>query len=381
MLTVVVSGPVSDEARRDLAASGATVQFVMASVSDVQRSIDRAYDALSGIDQMVAGVNFNNAAIATPGSNVSDDQAPIVQAVQRILTQAVRERASDVHIEPQDDCLRVRFRVDGALHDAGRLPAGIAQPLVSRLKILADMNIVERRRAQDGQFAVTVDGRQLDVRVATTATIWGEKAVLRLLDKSRSLLQLPRLGMTADTRAEFSTLVRVPVRHGDLRRSHRKRQDDHALRGAEPDQRPERNVTTIEDPVEYVFPSINQMQINEQADITFEGGLKAILRQDPDIILVGEMRDVETARIAVQSALTGHFVLSLSTRPTPRPRCTDSSTWGSSRSWSRRRSSAFSRNASCAESATGAGNPTSRPQTTRVLRGVGRQAQDDFRTA
>jgi type IV pilus assembly protein PilB len=172
------------------------------------------------------------------------------------------------------------------------------------------MNIVERRRSQDGQFEAHVDGRSLDVRVATTATIWGEKAVLRLLDKSRSLLQLPRLGMPPETRAEFSQLIRSPfgmvICAGPTGSG--KTTTLYAALSEIIDA--ERNIMTIEDPVEYVFPSINQIQINEQADITFAGGLKAILRQDPDIILVGEMRDVETARIAVQSALTGHFVLS-----------------------------------------------------------------------
>jgi len=181
---------------------------------------------------------------------------------------------------------------------------------VSRIKILADMNIVERRRSQDGQFEATVDNRTLDVRVATTATIWGEKAVLRLLDKSRSLLQLPRLGMPAETRARFSQLIRSPFGMVICAGPTGSGKTTTLYAALSEINNAERNIMTVEDPVEYVFPSINQIQINEQADITFSGGLKAILRQDPDIILVGEIRDVETARIAVQSALTGHLVLS-----------------------------------------------------------------------
>jgi type IV pilus assembly protein PilB len=175
---------------------------------------------------------------------------------------------------------------------------------------MAEMNIVERRRSQDGQLEITVDGRGLDVRVATMATIWGEKVVLRILDKKKSLLELGRLGMSRETEAEFSRLVRAPF--GMVLCAGPTGSGKTTTLYAVLNQiaTAERNVTTIEDPVEYVLPAINQIQINEQADITFAGGLKAILRQDPDVILVGEIRDVETARIAVQSALTGHLVLS-----------------------------------------------------------------------
>jgi type IV pilus assembly protein PilB len=186
----------------------------------------------------------------------------------------------------------------------------MAQALVSRLKIMADMNIVERRRAQDGQFEFTIEDRTLDVRVATVSTIWGEKAVLRILDRSRSVFALPELGMPTETAATFSQLVRSPfgmIICAGPTGSGKTTTLYAALNEINDSQL---NTMTIEDPVEYVFPDINQIQINEQADITFAGGLKAILRQDPDVILVGEMRDVETARIAVQSALTGHMVLS-----------------------------------------------------------------------
>ena len=207
--------------------------------------------------------------------------------------------------------MRIRFRVDGALaRRRAAARASTAQSLVSRIKILAEMNIVERRRAQDGQFEATVDGRPLDVRVATIATIWGEKAVLRLLDKSRSLLQLDRLGMPRETRTEFSLLIGSPYGMVICAGPTGSGKTTTLYAALSEINDSDRNIMTIEDPVEYVIPSINQIQINEQADITFSGGLKAILRQDPDIILVGEMRDIETARIAVQSALTGHLVLS-----------------------------------------------------------------------
>jgi type IV pilus assembly protein PilB len=209
-----------------------------------------------------------------------------------------------------DETVRVRYRIDGVLHDVLSLPAAMGTAAVSRLKVLAGMNIVERRRPQDGQIAMKIEGRDIDIRVASTGTIAGEKVVLRLLDKTKPQFRLSELGMPADTYAVFSDLVRSPfgmvicagpTGSGKTTSLYATMTE---LNG------PERNIMTIEDPVEYVFPAINQIQINEQAGITFASGLRSILRQDPDIILVGEMRDTETARIAVQSALTGHFVLS-----------------------------------------------------------------------
>jgi type IV pilus assembly protein PilB len=186
----------------------------------------------------------------------------------------------------------------------------IAPALVSRLKIMADMNIVERRRPQDGQITMVVDDREIDIRVSTVATIWGESCVLRVLDKSRSLFRMGDLGMPPDTHEVFTRLIRSPfgmVLCAGPTGSGKTTTLYAAL--SEIDD-PSRNIMTIEDPVEYTFPSINQIQTNEQAGISFANGLRSILRQDPDVILVGEIRDVETARIAVQSALTGHFVLS-----------------------------------------------------------------------
>jgi type IV pilus assembly protein PilB len=225
------------------------------------------------------------------------------------VTQALRDRASDIHLEPSDEQMRVRFRIDGALNDVVSLPMAMSAPLVSRIKILAGMNIVERRKAQDGQFATEIDGRHIDVRVSTMATVWGEKCVMRILDKSRSLYRLGDLGMPTDTHFEYSKMVRSPfgmVLCAGPTGSGKTTTLYATL--TEIDER-SRNIVTIEDPVEYVFPSINQIQTNDVAGITFADGLRAILRQDPDVILVGEIRDQDTARIAVQAALTGHFVM------------------------------------------------------------------------
>jgi type IV pilus assembly protein PilB len=230
--------------------------------------------------------------------------------VTSLVGQGLRDRASDIHIEPLNDILRIRYRIDGNLVEAQTLPLQLHSSLVSRLKIMAGMNIVERRRPQDGQFSTTVDGREVDVRVATVSTVFGEKLVMRLLDKRRSTIGLSELGMPKDTHEMYSQMVRSPfgmvicagpTGAGKTTTLYASLMEINDIG---------KNVTTIEDPVEYVFPGINQVQTNEQAGLTFATGLRALLRQDPDVILVGEIRDADTARIAVQSALTGHFVLS-----------------------------------------------------------------------
>jgi len=313
-VTIAVSDPTPELAKVLANACGRVVRLVIAPRSDVQRAIDTAYRALGNIREHVRAfeestdspIRLADAATQT----VNEADAPVVQVVNLLITQAMRDRASDFHIEPQGHQLRVRFRIDGALHDAVELPSTMAPALVSRLKIMAEMNIVERRRPQDGQITMTVDGREIDIRVSTVATIWGESCVLRVLDKSRSVFRMDDLGMPTDTHEVFTRLIRAPfgmVLCAGPTGSGKTTTLYAALTEIDD---PSRNIMTIEDPVEYVFPSINQIQTNEQAGISFANGLRSILRQDPDVILVGEIRDVETARIAVQSALTGHLVLS-----------------------------------------------------------------------
>ena len=313
-MEIAVADHIDDVTRGAIeAGTGCPVVIVLAPPSEIDRAIDQAYLALDGVEQHVRA--FEDFELSRPRAGaqtllVVDDHAPVVQVVTLLLTQAVRDRASDIHIEPQDGTVRVRFRVDGVLRDITTVPASMADALISRIKVMADMNIVERRRSQDGQIQTEVDDRPLDIRVATTATIWGEKAVLRLLDKTRSLRSLRQLGMTAETSAQFSELVTSPFGMVICAGPTGSGKTTTLYAALTEINSPERNITTIEDPVEYVLPSINQIQVNKQAGITFADGLKSILRQDPDVILVGEIRDVETARIAVQSALTGHFVLS-----------------------------------------------------------------------
>jgi type IV pilus assembly protein PilB len=314
VLNVAVAEP-SDELTSLLKrTSGRSVRLMIAPMSDIRWAIDSNYRALGNVGRLVQAFEAVEEArkrnVSGVEAEILGDNAPVVQVVDRILTQAIRDRASDVHIEPTDEDVRVRFRIDGALTEILKLPAAIGPVLVSRIKIMANMNIVERRRPQDGQLTITIDDKKVDVRVATVATIMGENCVMRILDKTRSVLRLDDLGMPSDTHDKYLKLVRAPfgmvLCAGPTGSG--KTTTLYSTLGEVSDSK--QNVMTIEDPVEYVFPSINQIQTNEQAGLNFETGLKSILRQDPDVILVGEIRDVETTRVAVQSALTGHFVIS-----------------------------------------------------------------------
>ena len=238
------------------------------------------------------------------------DEAPIVKYVNLLITQAIADGASDIHIEPGEHELRVRYRIDGVLHDVMRSPRGIQAGVISRLKIMSDIDIAERRVPQDGRLSVQANGQKIDLRVATLPTVWGEKVVMRVLDNSTARLALSDLGFEDRNYERFSTsftkpygmiLVTGPTGSG-------KSTTLYATLNIV--SRPEVNVITVEDPVEYRLPGINQVQVNPKAGLTFAAALRSILRSDPDIVLIGEIRDHETAQIAVEAALTGHLVLS-----------------------------------------------------------------------
>ena len=301
--------------RRQQVESATGQRFVWKASDDktVTSFIEQMYRSSSDVDQIVAkfSAEDDQRQVAETIAEVNlDDQAPVVQLVAKIVGQALRDRSSDIHIEPLDDRLRVRFRVDGHLIESFSLPLSAHNALISRLKIMSEMNIVEKRAPQDGQFSTKVDGKEIDVRVSSVATVFGEKIVMRILDKSKSMVSLGQLGMPAETYKTYSKLVHAPfgmvicagpTGAGKTTTLYATLLEINSTG---------KNVTTVEDPVEYVFPGINQVQTNAKAGLTFATGLKALLRQDPDTILVGEIRDVDTARIAIQSALTGHFVLS-----------------------------------------------------------------------
>src|SRR5207342_546581 len=237
------------------------------------------------------------------------EDAPIVKYVNLLITQAIQDRASDIHLEPTETDLRVRFRIDGVLHEVMRSPKAIQSGVISRLKIMADINIAERRIPQDGRLSVNAHGKKVDLRVATLPTVWGEKVVMRILDNSTARLDLTDLGFSEDNYERYSRsftkpygmiLVTGPTGSG-------KSTTLYATLNIV--SKPEVNVITVEDPVEYRLPGIAQVQTNPKAGLSFAAALRSILRSDPDIVLIGEIRDHETAQIAVEASLTGHLVL------------------------------------------------------------------------
>jgi type IV pilus assembly protein PilB len=239
------------------------------------------------------------------------EDAPVVKMANMILTQAIQEGASDIHLNPEENELRIRFRVDGVLRDSFHLPKNLQEAIISRIKILSNLDIAEHRVPQDGKLRLRVsDGREIDIRVSTLPSAYGENCVLRVLDKSAALMRLGNLGFEEDVLSLFEKLlsnsygiilVTGPTGSGKTTTLYAALNMLSTV---------ERNIITLEDPIEYKMPLIRQSQVNEKAGMTFAKGLRAILRQDPDVVLVGEIRDTETASIAVQAALTGHLVLS-----------------------------------------------------------------------
>lgn len=237
-------------------------------------------------------------------------EAPIIQLVNMLIVQGVKDRASDIHIEPNEKGLLIRLRVDGMLHDIRTLPNTIKSAVISRIKILSKMDIAERRLPQDGRFQVKFGTREVDLRVSTIPTVFGEKVVLRLLDKSKGLIKLGQLGFITDQLEEFKSIISKsygiilltgPTGSGKTTTLYAALNEVNSK---------DKNIITVEDPVEYKLARINQIQIKPKINLTFANTLRSILRQDPDIIMVGEIRDTETAQIAVQAALTGHLVFS-----------------------------------------------------------------------
>ncbi|MBI9077656.1 MAG: type II/IV secretion system protein [Desulfatibacillum sp.] len=238
------------------------------------------------------------------------DEAPVVRLVNSILSQAIREGASDVHIGPERTYSHVRFRIDGKLHEVPAPPKSLLLPVISRIKILANMDIATTRIPQDGRFTLKMENREINVRASTVPTIYGENMVLRLLDMSSGIYSLHELGMAKDDRSKIEAVIVKPygmvLSTGPTGSG--KSTSLYAILQAL--NKPDINIITVEDPVEYRLEKIKQIQLNRKAGMTFASGLRAILRQDPDVIMVGEIRDGETASISVQAALTGHRVLS-----------------------------------------------------------------------
>jgi type IV pilus assembly protein PilB len=310
-LLVAMADPANVFAIDDIRSlTGLEVKPLVATRADVIQAINRYHRADADMDDLTANIDVgdDNDDLASVKEVVED--APIVKFVNLLITQAIQDRASDIHIEPAERELRVRFRIDGVLHEVMRSPKSIQSGVISRLKIMADLNIAEKRLPQDGRLSVNANGKKIDLRVATLPTVWGEKVVMRVLDNSTAMLKLTDLGFSDGNYDRFSLsftkpygmiLVTGPTGSG-------KSTTLYATLNIV--STPEKNVITVEDPVEYRIPLINQVQVNVKAGLTFAAALRSILRSDPDIVLIGEIRDHETAQIAIEAALTGHLVLS-----------------------------------------------------------------------
>ncbi|MDQ1706563.1 MAG: type pilus assembly protein PilB [Frankiaceae bacterium] len=309
-LLVAMSDPANVFAIDDIRSlTGVDVKPAVATKSDVTAAINRYHRVDGDLDDLTMAFEGQEDEDLSNIKEVVED-APIVKFVNLLITQAIQDRASDIHIEPTERDLRVRFRIDGVLHEIMRSPKNIQSGVTSRLKIMADINIAERRVPQDGRLSVTSNGKKIDLRVATLPTVWGEKVVMRVLDNSTAMLRLSDLGFGDNNYERYSQsftkpygmiLVTGPTGSG-------KSTTLYATLNIV--SRPEINVITVEDPVEYRIPGINQVQTNVKAGLTFASALRSILRSDPDVVLIGEVRDHETAQIAIEAALTGHLVLS-----------------------------------------------------------------------
>lgn len=336
-LIVAVSDPTNVLAMDDLTrSSGLRIQMVMASREAIEEAIAKHYGAESangggaggGGDLPVdAGSGFAdiNAAVGEympsggMGSNLDSEtaeavsaevQAPIIRIAHNVIQQAIRDGASDIHVEPALRNLRVRYRIDGVLHEVMTLPKHIQPPLISRYKIMSEMNIAERRIPQDGRIGINFNNKDFDLRVSCLPTMLGEKIVMRILDKTSVMLGLNKLGFFPDTMAQLESIITQPngmiLSTGPTGAGKTTTQYSVLNRINSV----ELNILTIEDPVEYQLPGVSQVHVNRKAGLTFATALRSFMRQDPDIIMVGEIRDLETAEMAIQASLTGHLVLS-----------------------------------------------------------------------
>jgi type IV pilus assembly protein PilB len=290
--------------------TGLDCQVAVAAQDDIDNLIKRLNTLEHSVSEAVTDGEDEEAEADITELRESADDAPVIKLVHSVLAQAVNEGASDIHFETEEDEMRIRFRIDGVLQEAARVPRRMVAGVVSRIKIMSELDIAEKRVPQDGRVGIAIDGHEIDLRVVTLPTQRGEGATIRILDKAQALRSLDELGMDGSGRQAFelsvkrphgAVLVTGPTGSGKSTTLYAALKELNSV---------EKNVITIEDPVEYRIDGINQINVNPKAGLTFANGLRSILRSDPDIIMVGEIRDSETARIAVEAALTGHMVLS-----------------------------------------------------------------------
>ena len=311
-LIVAMSDPANVFALDDIRTiTGLEIKPVVATRSEIQNAITRLHRLDESVSDIVGAATDEveeTEDLAKTRELVED--APIVKLVNLLITQAVNERASDIHIEPHERDVRIRYRIDGVLHEVMRSPKSLQSGVISRLKIMSDINIAERRIPQDGRVGLVVGGKAIDLRVATLPTVYGEKVVIRILDKSSVLMNLQDLGFSDHNFQRYESSYRKPYGMIMVTGPTGSGKSTTLYATLNIINTTERNIITVEDPVEYRLPGVNQIQINPRAGLTFASALRSILRSDPDVVLIGEIRDRETAQIAIEAALTGHLVLS-----------------------------------------------------------------------
>src|SRR4029450_4543552 len=319
VLTLAMTDPMDystlDSVRQ---ATGFQVRALLGSEGEIMDVLERLYGAAATtLGRIIEGIDEGN--IDSIADEIEDieqlkdlaSEAPVIRLVNLLISRAIESRSSDIHIEPFEKDLKVRYRIDGILHDVESPPKKLKAAVISRVKIMSKLNIAERRLPQDGRIKLKVMGKDVDLRVSTLPTLYGESVVMRILDKSNNdLYDIQRLGFPEDSRRDFERMIRRP--HGILlvtgpTGSGKTTTLYSAMKRIN---LPDKKIITIEDPVEYQMDGINQIHVNTQIGLTFASGLRHIVRQDPDVIMIGEIRDLETAEIAIRSALTGHLVFS-----------------------------------------------------------------------
>ncbi len=313
-LLITMSDPLDLPAQDEIKMlTGHDLRIATSGEDDISRNLQRMYEFSANLegamtDSMDAGDVYTPLAATT--ATMNPDDAPLVELVNNAIQQGVREGASDIHFEAYEQMSRIRFRVDGALYVHNQYPAVVQPAVISRIKIMAGMDIAEKRKPQDGRILTIIDGRHIDLRVSSLPTMSGEKVVLRILDRDNSFVELEQLGLEEDDMNYINKFCETPwgmmLATGPTGSGKSTTLYSMLKRISHPDI----NIITVEDPVEFYIAGINQVNVNEKAGLTFDSALRSILRQDPDKIMIGEIRDTPTAQIAIRSALTGHFVLS-----------------------------------------------------------------------
>ena len=313
-LLITMSDPLDLPAQDEIRLlTGRDLRIAASGRDDVERNLSRIYEFstnLAGAMKDTGEFTDVYTPLAATTATASPDDAPLIELVNDMIQQAVRENASDIHVEAYEQMGRIRYRVDGALYIHFEYPASLHPSVVSRIKIMSGMDIAEKRKPQDGRILTSIDGRHIDLRVSSLPTMSGEKIVLRVLDRDNSFVELEKLGLDEDDMKHIEEFCKTPwgimLATGPTGSGKSTTLYSMLKKISQPDI----NIITVEDPVEFYIPGINQVNVNEKAGLTFAAALRSILRQDPDKIMIGEIRDGETAQIAIRSALTGHFVLS-----------------------------------------------------------------------